>query len=235
MSYSIDHIQDRRLARLCCYGACPEPAHGDGDYCEVHDAHERGRARTKAKRRRQRLADAGRCIVPGCGAKVGKQRVGGRVVQRRCPGCMGADRKAKADRRRVPGKESRVPGNGEIPPAARRGHTKQETYSDGSTRTRYVGRATRGGPSKEDRARDVLKDAADAVRWLQAFLARYPDEWPRVDDLPRIQRDEARALLAEPLVRGLRMAAGVVVEVAPATWKGMCPCCGQATSDDDAG
>jgi hypothetical protein len=155
----------RRLAGQCCYGACTEKPIDGSDYCAPHDAHERGRAAQKQKRRRARRALAKQCME-GCGRKVGKRLTDrGSVLMRRCPTCAKADREAKAMARRVPADTSRVPGK------PTRGFTKVE-HGEGYRAERYVGRDRRGAPSRADLDEDLRSDLADAERELAAVRTK---------------------------------------------------------------
>jgi hypothetical protein len=186
----------RQLAGRCCYGACPALALEASDYCGPHDAHEKGRDRAKKKRRRQTLADKGLCR-DGCGRKVGKRKVRGRVVQRRCSTCL---KRFAAWRRRVPDENCRVPGAEQISPV------KLEVGKDGATRTRYVPRPGQGGQSREETRKGRRKLVSDAARLVGVFLANYEAAtMGLLDAMPRIQRAEAKRQLVDPLARAARL------------------------------
>lgn len=190
----------RQLAGRCCYGACAEPAQ-DGDYCAPHDAHERGRDAGKKRRRRQRLADQGLCIIAGCDRKVTKRRrPDGKIQQRRCSRCQKEMRAVARARRSVPDDSRSVPGEGaDLSSAApTRGRMKQESGGDKWARTRFVGRDRKGGPTREDKDRDIVKDAeyaaAEIVKFIRAFELARGDE---VQALPRVQREAALRLAVD--------------------------------------
>lgn len=218
----------RQLAGRCCYGACPDPALDGADYCGPHDAHEKGRDRTRHVRHRQRLADQGLCIVAGCGKKVGKRkRSDGTAMLRRCRGCAKADRDTKRARRRVTDDSRRVTVTSADPSSF-----KLEVGKDGATRTRKIFRAGQGGPSKEEIRKGHLRLRADSRGHSSVFDANYqPETLSNIESLPRVQRVEAISLLAIELVRALRLDAQVAVEVDPSL-RDECLLCGRPHEAD---
>jgi len=210
----------RQLEGRCCYGACAADALDGSDYCGPHDAREKGRDRSRKRRQRQRLADAGVCIVAGCGRRVGKRMTNGRAIQRRCAGCAKALRQAARDRRSVPNSRAVQP------------RVKLEVGRDGATRTRYTGQGRRGGPSREETERGHLRLMADAKRLDAAFEAVYPAELAAIDAMPRIQRAEARSLIAWSLVRSARLRLQVAEEI-DASLREICGACGRPHDPED--
>lgn len=229
MSVPLPRKLARQLAGRCCYGACEDSALDGSDFCAPHDAHERGRKRSRARRRRLRLAEQGVCIVAGCGRRVGKQRgPSGGVVLRRCPACKKAHRKEQRDRRGVAVDSCGVAVDAPLPSS----HWKTETYSDGSTRTRYVGRASRGGLSREVMDADLVRLLTEARALLDGFLVHFPSDRPNLDRLPRVQRTEAWELLASRLTRAARLQLEVAAALAP-TWRETCAGCGRVHEEHD--
>lgn len=179
----------KRIRGECLYSGCTEEALDGSDYCAPHDAHERGRDAGKKRRRRQRLADQGRCIVSGCGRKVAKRkRPNGAIQQRRCPHCSKlklADEQEAREKRGVPGVDSGVPGD-----STDKLRTREVMEADGYIRTRGVGQSRRG---QQKRWQLDLQDIEDAIDRLQRakrgiLLARDAEE----AQVPRVQRDEIR-------------------------------------------
>lgn len=207
-----DHLDRRtakQLAGVCCYGACQERALDGSDYCAPHDAHERGRARAKAARRRLRLIKAGICIVDGCGAKVGKRPRGARGAgkpYRRCMDCVRKDRAAKA---RVPVDSARVPD--------KEPKTKIEIHADGYARIRTVGRGVRGQKSRAELDDDLRQDLTDAIAQVAAVrdsgIAQL--RLPQVADLGRIAKREAQSIVADRLLTAKRALEAVAESLCP--------------------
>lgn len=214
----------KQIAGRCCYGACPLDALDGSDHCPAHDAHERGRGSARQKRRRLRLAERGVCIVAGCGRKVGKRIRSGRVVLRRCARCGKADREAKRKRRRVTGSKRRVTVSGAALPPGRVARTKIERaydqLADGRERTieRVVYR-TRGGQTRESMDADGEADVTDALRLLTGHGDRLRRLREAEPVLGRVQRGEARALVADSLLRAVRLAASEAARLHPDGWK----------------
>lgn len=215
-------LLDRRTARQlkgeCCYGACTDDALEGSDYCAPHDAHERGRAAAKQRSRRLRRANAGVCIG-GCGRKVGKRFVKGRVVQRRCAACSKTHKEAERDRRGVPGDERGVPVS-----SSSGGHFKVEeratARADGTphkAHVRYVGRAHRGGPTRAEIDADMLRDA----RRARSLLLHFEEKGlPILRDIEaqqptRSQRAEVRILAGDPVGQAFRLAVSIFAAVHP--------------------
>lgn len=95
----------RLLAGVCTYSGCTDLAMCDAsgaivsEHCAPHDAHEKGRARAKAARRRLRRRQDKRCR--DCGQPSARER---------CASCREVQRLAASARRRVTGDSCRVPG-----------------------------------------------------------------------------------------------------------------------------
>lgn len=170
----------KQIAGQCCYSGCTDKALDGSDYCDPHDAHERGRDANKKRRRRQRLAQAGLCVA-GCGRKVPRKRKpDGSVMQRRCNGCKKVLRDA-----RVPDDAGSVPGASSEPD-----RITHEVEGDGYARKRFHGQQRRG---QQKRWQLDLQDLDDAIDRLQrtkrgVILAREAEE----AGVPRVQRDEIR-------------------------------------------
>lgn len=201
----------RRLAKQirgeCCYSGCHEPAMRDesgevsSDFCEPHDAHERGRAATRQRRHRQKLADDGLCI-DGCGRKVLKRRgPDGTVQRRRCSSCRKSHNEvARASRACVTGTESGVTGDTH---AARVESRKVSVVdsSDGYARTRMKG-GKRGAPSMEEQRRnDLVVHRRILASWEASWAIAYSAE---VRELSRDGQAAARRDSDGHLLNALR-------------------------------
>lgn len=179
----------KRIAGTCLYSGCEDMALDGSDYCAPHDAHERGRGAGKQRRRRQALANRGRCIVAGCGRKVPKRkRPDGAIMQRRCSSCTKAHRLAAREKSGVSRSRAGVPGV--AVGDASEARTTREAEGDGYARTRYHGQSRRG---QQKRWQLDIQDAEDAILALRAAirgfeLARDAEE----AQTPRVQRDEIR-------------------------------------------
>jgi hypothetical protein len=195
---------EKRIAGECLYSGCREQARDGSDYCDPHDAHERGRDAAKKRRRRQRLAGAGLC-AGGCGRKVGKRRrTDGTIVQRRCSGCT-KELKAEARKRRsVPGDRRSVPGNAAdlgsaSSPAGWKVTLEQSPDGIMRERSRYAGQGKKGRQSIEQLDD---QDRADAIRCIDRGLEHLATHRsPAVQEMPRIQRDEYLAQALDQLRR----------------------------------
>jgi hypothetical protein len=151
---------EKQIAGRCCYGGCHDPAKDGSDYCEPHDAHERGRDAAKKRRRRQRLADSGRCIA-GCGRKVGKRRrPDGSIALRECRQCSKATKARHA--RPVPGAGLPVPGDAiDI----------DWRVDPGTNWLRYRGKGRRGRLTNAEQADEDRRDARFAIADIEKFIA----------------------------------------------------------------
>ncbi len=138
------------------------------------------------------------------------------------------DRAKRLAASRVPDNDNRVPGT-----EATAATVKLEIGRDGATRTRYCPRpGQRGGPSKEEVRRARLRLVADALRLVGVFQGAYDEgTLAQIDALPRIQRAEAKALLASSLVRAARLLLLVAEEEDP-DLRGTCAGCGRSHEAD---
>jgi hypothetical protein len=193
----VDRRLSSQIADRCCYGSCPEDQIADSDYCAEHDESERQRKRSSTAARRLKFARAGQCR-DGCGRKVRKRYVKGRIVPRRCSSCAKADNKRRTERRK-----SRPGDNSKAPEATRlaRGFTaldKSDKREGRGAVERYVGRDRRGAPSIADRDEDLRSAIDDAI----AILTQIRDKGialvrsPAVTELGTIARAEAHRELA---------------------------------------
>lgn len=190
MSPSLPPELVAELARLSRCARCSRDREPDSDHCQECDARMRGYVRkSKAKARAERRSRR-QCIA--CGNSLPKTWDGSR-----CRSCRQAQR-IKAKARRAKRRARHVKRQAPIPPPAR-GHFKTEVYADGAERTRYVGQAHRGGPTRVEQdasaARLVVEVHASAKVWLDERLERQA----QVDALPRIQRAAGRKLIASRL------------------------------------
>ena len=201
----------KQIAGKCCYSGCRDDAMDGSDYCEPHDAHERGRAANRQRRHRQKVADAGLCIA-GCGRKVARQRgKDGRVKRRRCATCRKEHRKQAQNARArmcVTGEERGVTGNAsDLSVTGWRVTLEQSPDGIPRERSRYVGQGKRGRQSIEKLDE---QDRAEAVRHLElgvAGLRRLND--PEVRALPPIQRAEVTARVLDQLQQARRWIAEI--------------------------
>lgn len=199
----------RRIAGRCCYGACPDPAIDGSDYCAPHDAHERGRDAAKKRRRRLRLAEAGLCRA-GCGRKVGKRIVGGRVVQQECRSCRSETlARQVAARTPVPVESATVPDDGP--------RVKLEVHKDGYVRERYIGRGVRGQKDRAALDADLRRQATEIAEHVTHFAERGLTALREIEASrpTHSQRQEARLLATDPLERSMRIAVGLIVAIRP--------------------
>ncbi len=220
----------RQLEGRCCYGACPAQAADGSDYCAPHAETEAVRQADNRKRQRQARADVARCIESGCGRKVDRvRRADGSAVLRRCGTCA----RAKNVGRRTIRRGVTDHGAGVTSAVATAATVKLEVGRDGATRTRYCPRpGQRGGPSKEEVRRARLRLVTDALRLVGVFQGAYDEATlAQIDALPRIQRAEAKALLASSLVRAARLLLLVAEEEDPEL-RGTCAGCGRSHEAD---
>lgn len=194
---------EKRISGTCCYSGCDERAVEGSDYCGPHEAHERGRDAAKKRRRRQRLADSGRCSA-GCGAKVGKRkRPDGTVMLRECRACAAATRA----RRTVPGDAVTVPGNDNADPRWR--------VDPGTDWLRYRGKGRRGRLTREEQDREDERDLEMAIDYLSRARRGISIARQEGDTLPKVQREAAwrevgaLAGAAERIARAFRRKCGV--------------------------
>lgn len=210
----------KRIAGKCLYSGCGELAIDGSDYCEPHDAHERGRAANRQRRYRQKLADGGLCIA-GCGRKVSRKRKqDGSVTPRRCSKC----RKVHNEDRRDERAKARVTG-------IDRGVTGAEIAADetdprwrvdpGTSWQRFRGKGRRGRLTREEQIDEIDRDRRHA-RENDAALGRALPllKLPEVMELPVIQRGAAwrevgqYALSAARAYLGIARALGCDDEIA---------------------
>ncbi len=186
---------EKQIARTCTYSGCDDRADDDSEYCGPHEAHERGRKANAARRRRQRLADAGVCIVEGCGRKVPKRkRKNGTVQQRRCGGCGKEHRAAMRVKSHAPG----VAGMG----AGVAGDPSDPLWrvDPGTTWKRFRGKGRRGRLTREEQAAEDKRDAKFAIDAIKDFIGAIDIVMSEaVQALGRIQRDEAKRQAAQHL------------------------------------
>ena len=205
-------IEPQRARSLRGQGArCPAPRDPDSEHCSACDAKIKAYRRKSDKARRAKLKKERRC------ARCGKPSKG-----TRCDRCKAAHRRDEADRR---GRDQDRRGLDQATP--KRGHYKTEVFADGAARTRYVGQAHRGGPTRDEQDASLVKLAIDAKRLLVCVLVAFPAERPAIDALPRIQRTEAWELVASALTRSARLQLEVAGSLA-ATWRQICAGCGRA-------
>jgi hypothetical protein len=204
---------------------CPRDREPDSDHCAECDVRQRGYVRkSKAQRRKERRI-ALQCI--DCGNQLPRSWDGSR-----CKRCRKVQ-SVRAKSRRVKRSERRVKQQlADLAPA--RGHYKAETFADGATRTRYVGQAHRGGPTREEQDASLVKLVLSALGLAQGFLEAFPSERAAIDALPRIQRAEAWEMLASRLTRSARLQLEVAGSLA-ATWRETCAGCGRAHEADNEG
>lgn len=180
----------KRIAGKCLYSGCDDDAIDGSDHCAPHDAHERGRDAAKKRRRRQRLADQGLCIIAGCGKKVAKRkRPDGTAKLRPCSGCA-KDRRAAAKKKRA------------VPAIARVVPSKEEIWraDPGTEWVRYRGKGRRGRLTIEEQIDEDLRDLRNAMELLHEAHRRLEELKHRnVIELPAIQREEARRIAGEPI------------------------------------
>lgn len=185
-------VADLRALSRC--SRCPRDREPDSDYCAECEARQRGYVRkSKAKARADRRA-AHQCIA--CGDDLPKTWDGSRCrpcrqSQRLKAKARRAKRRARRVKREVPIPASRTP------PA--RGHYKTEVYADGAERTRYVGQAHRGGPTRVEQDASAAKLAAHARDGVTSWLDERIERQAEVDVLPRIQRTAGRKRIASRL------------------------------------
>lgn len=178
----------KRIAGRCLYPGCDDDSLDGSDYCDPHDAHERGRDAGKKRRRRQRLADQGMCIVEGCGRKIGKRkRLDGTVQQRRCASC------GKARRARTRPKDGVPDGASGVPERHFRLETGPNFRGVGTYQTqRYVGRGHRGRLTREEQIDERIRSVDFAMDELRKFRRALQQlKLPEVLELPKIQREAA--------------------------------------------
>lgn len=219
MADGLDRDTARALAGIC--RDCPEPAlNGElGAKCLAKAAGQR-------KRQRQGRADAGVCIEAGCGKRVEKVlREDGSAVLRRCAGCARKLNKGRRSiRRSVTGDCRSVTGGGADPSSSRVARTKVERayakLADGTERfiERVVFRS-RGAQSKESQDVDGVADVEDAVELLAGHAERLRELRAVEGSLGRIARDEARAAVADRLLRATRLLAGEAARITPEGWR----------------
>lgn len=208
----------KQLAGQCVYSGCTAPAIGD-DECPEHHALSKERKRQSATRRRSRLRAAGRCI--DCAAKTALLRCS------KCYRAWSASRLA----RRVDKPPRRV-DNSDGSSTEKRGHYKTESFADGSARARYVGLSHRGGPTRAEVDRSLVRLLTDARGLLDGFVTVFPGIRDELDALPRIQRTEAWDLLVSRLTRSARLQLEVAGALSKA-WRENCAGCGRPAAEGD--
>lgn len=176
----------KQIAGKCCYSGCHLDAKDGSDFCDPHDAHERGRDAAKKRRRRQRLAADGRCAA-GCGRSVAKRRKrGGGWQARECRVCAKGHRERTAAARAkacVPGEPRAVPGDDEDP---------RWRVDPGTTWNRYRGKGRRGRLTREEQIDERIRSVDFAFEELRKFRrALVQLKLPEVIELPKIQREAA--------------------------------------------
>lgn len=178
------------LRRLSRCSRCPRDREPDSDYCAECDARQRGYVRkSKAKARADRRSRH-QCIA--CGNDLPKTWDGSR-----CRPCRQSQR-LKAKARRAKRRARHVKRVTAIPPPTR-GHYKTEVYADGAERTRYVGQAHRGGPTRVEQDASAAKLVGAVRDEAKAWLDERIEKQAAVDALPRIQRTAGRKRIASRL------------------------------------
>jgi hypothetical protein len=193
---------------------CTSPAHEDTGLC----LHHHGKAATRQRRRRQRLADAGFCR-DGCGRKVQKKHRPDRtVVPRRCSTCARASHlQIQEQRERRRDNESAVGVTDEEKIPAKRGRIYIEEREGLQSIARYVGRDRKGAPSREELDEELKHDLTSALTELQAVrdqgIALLRSE--RVTELGRAAKKEAAVELADRVLRVSRICRAAADNLSP--------------------
>lgn len=180
----------RQLAGECLYGRCKRLARDGADFCPEHHEAVKAWKRDWATKQRRAIRKAKQCRDCGKASK--------RV---RCKSCSKAYSKTvKARRVRVEHASVRVEH------AAKAPRTKLEVHPDGYTRVRTIGRGVRGQKSRADLDEDLRTDLSDALadaQWVRdegiADLRTVA-----VEALGRIAQREAKAIVADRLLRAVR-------------------------------
>lgn len=177
---------EKQIAGKCLYSGCRADAIDGSDFCDPHDAHERGRAANRQRRHRQKVADAGMCIA-GCGRKVARQRgKDGKIKRRRCAVCRKEHRKQVQNARartRVTGEDRGVTGDA---PDLR---ITREVEGDGYARTRFHGQERRGQQKRHQLDLQDLDDAIDRLQRAKRGVLLYVEA---AAALPKVQLDDIR-------------------------------------------
>lgn len=174
----------KRIAGTCLYSGCTEGALDGSDFCVSHDSHEKGREAGKQRRRRQALADKGRCIVAGCSRKVAKRkRPNGTIQLRRCVQCSKRHRLAARAKAGVTGDRRGVPG-------ATDERVTRDLEGDGYARTRYHGQSRRGQQPGWQLDEQDLDEAVSLLQRTKKGLELARDA--EAAGVPRIQRQEIK-------------------------------------------
>lgn len=168
---------ERKLAHLCT--RCGEPAADDAELCTPHLDDARARARLWARKRRSELRRKGRCIDCGRKSKL-----------RRCPRCY----------RRTRGVDTDSKGVDNTAPHWR---TESDARPDrqGQTTQRYVGKSRRGRLTREQQIDEDKRDLRHAIEYLEEGIRRleaYKQSLAQVVELPLVQRQAARRVVADP-------------------------------------
>lgn len=185
MSPSLPPSLIAKLSPKCRWRGCSRDK-ADSEYCAEHHERMKGYWRKGQKRRRSKLLAARLCR--DCGAKLPT-----RWNSRRCRTCQQAQSRA-ARSQRVKDTRRRVQ---DTPP--QRGHYKTEVYSDGATRTRFVGQSHRGGPTRQEQDSSAARLVSNVVAHGQSWLDERIEKQAEIDTLPRIQRAAGRQLRGDEL------------------------------------
>lgn len=184
--------QQRKLDGRCVYPGCPAICADDSSLCPAHRDAQRRRVRLAVRKKRARWRRAGLCT------RCGRKRKPGHGWG--CPKCIVA---VDAVPRRLVtthvNKSARI---------AARTEAVDEHAADGYRRTRYRGQDRRGRQSNQQIDEQDLDDAIERLRRGKAGLALARSA--EVQQLPRVQRDEAKHEALAHIDHGLRFAEDVL-------------------------
>lgn len=149
---------------------CGQPAAEDSDFCQPHLDAKRASARAYQARRRDARRRSRKCVDCGKASK-----------KRRCRSCWKKSRGVDQEFRGV---------------------VKQELWrvDPGTTWNRFRGKGRRGRLTREEQAEEDKRDARFAIAEIEKFIDSVSIVIsPAVQNLPRIQRDEAKRRAAQYL------------------------------------
>lgn len=185
-SVSAAHDPTVGEGRLCIRKACGQLAGGDSDFCAAHETRRKDQVRRAVRALRKRRRSQKLCR--DCGKRA--------LDSRRCTMC-----RIKNDRY----KKTAVVTRGVIPSSTRiAAATTVSSNSSEEGRSRYHGKSDRGKPQTMTiNTDDMLKIKRG---WTDADLALALAYAPESNDLPLIQRKEARAAALARLAWVIRFA-----------------------------
>lgn len=191
MDVSSDY-QQRKEAGRCTYPGCEQDAAEDSSLCGEHRDAQRHRVKLAMRRRRKDWKAKKLCV------RCGRRRSPGSSWG--CPKCL-----VQTGRAVTTGvnKSTRIAAR-----VAARTEAVDEHVADGYRRKRFRGQDRRGRQTNQQIDEQDLDDAIERLRRAKAGLALARS--PEVQQLPRIQREEAKREALSQADHGLRFVEDVL-------------------------